>query len=123
MRINELLEGVNFKDLDFVKKTGDKREIDFDLPKDLIHFMNNNDEVYRRHTHPAIMRCTDRIGLKRATSPEMFKPAVLDSYKIYIKKFPIRELPVSMDNKMCTETCKTMHDEVIQHIKDGKYKD
>lgn len=122
MRIIELLEGTNFNDVDFVKKNGDKREIDFDLADDLIHFMNNDDDVYRRHTHPAIMRCVDRISRKQPTNPTIFKPAIENSYKLYLKKYPIRELSDSIDEKQCAEVCKKMHEEVCEHIKDGKYK-
>ena len=123
MRINELLEGTNFKDIDFVKTSGDKREIDFDLPDDLMHFMNNDDDVYRRHVHPAIMKCVHGIKIKKPTKPIIFKPAVTDSYKIYLRKFPIRELPIDIDEKMCEETCKKIHEEIIKNIKNGKYKD
>lgn len=123
MRIIELLEGTNFNDVNFVKQNGDKREIDFDLADDLIHFMNNDDDVYRRQTHPAIMRCVDRISRKQPTSPNIFKPAIENSYKLYLKKYPIRELPDSIEEKQCAEVCKKMHEEVCEQIKDGKYKD
>ena len=123
MRITELLEGTNFNDIKFVKANGNKREIDFDLAEDLIHFMNNDDDVYRRQTHPAIMRCVDRISLKQPTSHNIFKPAIENSYKLYIKKYPIRELPDTMEEEQCVEACKKMHEAVCGHIKDGKYKD
>jgi hypothetical protein len=123
MRINELLEGTNFKDIDFVKHSGESREINFDLPDDLMHFMNSDDSVYRRHLHPVITKCINSIKIKKPTNPSIFKPAVQDSYKLYIRKFPIKELPLDIDEKMCEETCKKMHDETIKHIKDGKYKD
>jgi len=123
MRINELLEGTNFKDIDFVKNSGDKREIDFDLPDDLMHFMNNDDDVYRRHVHPIVMKCKHGVKIKKPTKPSIFKPAVTDGYKIYLRKFPIKELPIDIDEKMCEETCKKLHDDTIKNIKDGKYKD
>lgn len=123
MRITELLEGTNFNDLKFVKVSGDKREIDYDLADDLLHFMHNDDDIYRRHVHPAIMHCQDRIDLKKPTSPKIFKPAIVNSYKLYVKKFPIRELPDDLSEQQCQEACKKMHEEVCQHIKDGKYKE
>jgi hypothetical protein len=123
MRINDLLEGKDFNDLKFVKANGDKREIDYDLAEDLFHFMNQDDDVYRRHLHPAIMKCQDRMDMKLPVKPEIFKPAITSSYELYTKKFPIRELPISLDEKMCAEMCSKMHEEVCQHIKDGKYKE
>ena len=41
MRIRELLEGKQFNDLDFVKQTNDKREIDYDLVIVLIKSVQN----------------------------------------------------------------------------------
>jgi hypothetical protein len=49
MRITELLEGKVFDDMNFVKQSGDKKEINFDLIEDLIHFMHNDDKLYRRN--------------------------------------------------------------------------
>ena len=124
MRITDLLEGKDFKDLEkFVKVNGDKRELDFDLTEDLFHFMNHDDDVYRRHFYPAIMKCKDRLDLKLPVNAELFKLAIVDSYNLYAKKFPIRELPVSLDEKTCTEMCTKIKEEICKDIKDGKYKD
>jgi hypothetical protein len=123
MRINELLENKHFKEDDFVQKNGEGREINFDLAEDLIHFMHQDDDIYRRHTYPAIANCVDKLESKRDPKIGIFKPAVENSYKIYIKKFPIRELPDSLDEELCKQICEKMHEEVIQHINDGKYKE
>jgi len=123
MRINELLENKHFKEDDFVQKNGEGREINFDLAEDLIHFMNQDDDVYRRHTYPAIANCMDKLESKRDPSINIFKPAVENSYKLYVKKFPIRELPDSLDEEMCKQICEKIHEDVIQHINDGKYKE
>lgn len=120
MKIVELLEGKHFKDIDFVKSVGDKgeRELNFDLSEDLIFYMNNNDEAYRRHLHPVISTCIN----KKNTSSEIFEKAVKECYNMYIKEYPIRELPNSMDEKQIKETCDKLHETVHQHISDGKYK-
>jgi hypothetical protein len=123
MRINELLENKHFKEDDFVQKSGEGREINFDLAEDLIHFMHQDDDVYRRHTYPAIANCMDKIENKRDPKIGIFKPAVENSYKIYIKKFPIRELPDNLDEEMCKQICGKIHEEAVQHINDGKYKE
>jgi hypothetical protein len=123
MRISELLEGVNFKGEDFVDKKGDKREINFDLAEDLMHFMHNDDHVYRRHLYPILANCLDNVKGKKPTSKSVFKPAVESSYKLYIKKFPIRELSDSLNSKTCEEICEKLHEEFKEHVSDGKYKD
>ena len=123
MRITELLEGKTFNDLDFIKQNNDKKEIDYDLAEDLIYFMQNNDDVYRRHVYPSIAKCIEAFKHKKNTKPSIFKSAVLDSYNNYVKEFPIRELPHSLDNSVCEEICSKIHEEICQQIQDGKYKD
>jgi hypothetical protein len=123
MRIRELLENKFFKDLDFVKSTEKGRELDFDLVEDLVHFMNHDDDVYRRHVYPSIANCLDRANSKRSINSDVFKPAVESSYKLYVKKFPIRELPESLDDKTVNNICKKMQEDFKQHLADGKYKD
>jgi hypothetical protein len=123
MRIRELLEGKKFNELDFIEHEEDGRKINYDLAEDLIHFMNEDDDVYRRHTYPAIAKCLDRVSAKHPTKHGIFEPAVKESYRIYTKKFPIRELPDELDSKVCKEICSKIHEEVLEHIKDGKYKD
>lgn len=123
MRIKELLENFNFKEEDFVKQNGDKRELDYDLVDDLIHYMHNDDHVYRRKVYPVLIKCIDRINGHKSTDPEMFAEAVKECYKSYAKKFPIRELPDELDEDTCEKTCKKMHDEIREHVKTGKYKD
>ena len=122
MRIQELLEGKKFDDLDFVTKENGKRSINFDLAEDLIHFMNQDDDVYRRHTYPAIANCLDKMSKKSKPNTKMFEPAVKESYKIYTRKYPIRDLPDEIDSKMCEQVCNKIHEEVLKHISDGKYK-
>jgi hypothetical protein len=123
MRIKELLEGANFDSKDFIDKKGDQREINFDLIEDLMHFMHNDDDVYRRHLYPKLAHLLNDIKDKKPTNKNIFKPAVESSYKLYIKKFPIRELPDSLNEKMCTKICDKLHEEFKEHVSDGKYKE
>lgn len=123
MRIRELLETKDFNDLDFVKKTGDKDEIDYDLVEDLVFFMNNDDDTYRRHVYPAVSKCIRIIDANKEPSPSIFKSAVLDSYKNYIKEYPIRELPDDLDRETCEEVCSKMHEEVCKNHSESNSKD
>jgi hypothetical protein len=123
MRITELLESKQLEEMEWVRKEGDKSIPDFDIADDLVFFMNNDDDTYRRHVYPKIHHCLENMKAKRKTSPSMFADAVKESYKNYIKKFPIREMPNELDEEMIKETCHKMHEEVCQHIQDGKYKD
>lgn len=124
MRITELLEGKNFDDLQFVKHQEDGgREVDYDLPDDLVFFMNNDDDVFRRIVYPSVSRCVDRIDANQKTNPSLFTNAVRESYKQYVKKYPIRELPDNIEEELCKETCKKMYEEICKNHSEGKYKD
>jgi len=123
MRIKELLEGAHFDSEEYIDKKGDKREINFDLAEDLMHFMHNDDDAYRRHLYPKIAHCLETLKGKKSTSKNVFKPAVESSYKMYIKKFPIRELSDKLDEKLCEKICDKLHEEFKEHMSDGKYKD
>ena len=123
MRIRELLEGKKFNDLDFVKKDGDKTDIDYDLTEDLVFYMNNDDDIYRRVVYPSVVTCTDRLESNRKTNPSIFTNAVKESYKQYLKKFPMRQLPLDIDEEVCKEACEKMHEEICQHHSDGNLKD
>ena len=121
MRITELLEGKNIDDFsEFVEQDKDKGGINYDLAEDLVHFMNEDDEIYRRHIYPIIAKV---LKTKESLSPSIFAPAVKESYKAYLKKFPIRELPDELDGKNLKETCTKMQEELAKHMSDGKYKD
>lgn len=123
MRITELLEGKNFKDLDFVRTEDGTTKIDYDLAEDLAFFIKNDDDVYRRHTHHAVHKCLENLKHKKKTSPAVFKDAAMEGYKQYVKQFPIRQLPDDLEDDVCNEVCKLMHEEICKHVEEGKYKD
>jgi len=123
MRIKELLENNNFKDSNFVNLQDGKREINYDLSEDLAFYMHNDDDTYRRHMYPAISKCIESIRSNKKVNPDIFKLAVQESYKNYIKKFPIRELPDDISEDVCKEICSKIHEELCQHYEEGKYKD
>lgn len=123
MRINELVESKKFKDEDFIKHGEGGRELDYDLTEDLVFFMNNDDDVYRRYVYPSVHKCIERINNSKNTAPSIFQDAVKECYKNYIERFPIRELPDTISDKQLLEVCEKMLEEVSKHHKDGKYKD
>lgn len=124
MRIRDLFENKELdKDLQFIKKNGDKTEIDYDLVEDLAFFMNNDDDTYRRHLYPSLTNCLERIKQNKPTAPSLFTNAVREGYKNYLRKFPMRELPDELEDKIQLEACKKMYEELCKHNEEGKYKD
>lgn len=124
MRIRELLEGKSFNDLEFVNRTDDgDTELAYDLAEDLVFYLNNNDDVYRRFLYPTISNCVESIGAKKDISPNVFKRAVEEAYKRYIQEFPIKQLPSNLEKHVCEEVCKKLHDDLHKDYSEGKYKD
>jgi hypothetical protein len=124
MRLRELLEGNFFKDTDFVKHEDDgQRVIDYDLAEDIAHYMDHDDHCYRRYTYPALAKFLDMKEGKGHPKPAIFKEAVKDAYKVYVRKFPIRELPDELDEDTVKQVCELLYDEHDQHHAEGKYKD
>ena len=122
MRIIELLEGKHFDESHYVKKTNDgETELDYDLPDDLIFFMHNDDTAHRLHVDHIIKKCINALKNKKKIDKSIFKPAINTCYKLYLKEYPIRELPDTLDKKLSNEICEKIYDEVCQHINDGKY--
>lgn len=119
MRIKDLFEDKQMQLKDFVENN----EIKYDLAEDLVFFMNHDDDTYRYHTYPAIVKCLEGIRKNKNPSYSLFKDAALESYKNYCKQYPIRELPSSLDGKIIEEVCKMIHEEVCTHESEGKYKD
>lgn len=122
MRIRELLESKFFKDEDFVTKTESGREINYDLAEDLIHYLNHDDDVYRRHLYPSISKCISIIERKKKPAAVIFKSAVEEGYKKYLSTYPIQELPDSIDEEVCKDVCDKLREAVCQDVADGKYK-
>lgn len=123
MRIRELLESKYFRSEDFVSADENGKDINFDLVDDLVHFMNNDDDIYRRHLYPKIAECLDQYTANRPTKSSIFKNAVDQGYQVYRKRFPIKELPSNLDEEMVKQVCNKLHDDLKQHISDGHYKD
>lgn len=120
MRINDLLEGYHFNDKDFLDE---KQELAFDLAEDLSFFMNNDDDTYRRHVYPSVVKFLRVLEQNKNPSPALFKDAALESYKSYIQKYPIRQLPESLDDNLIKEVCKHFYEEISKYAEEGKFKD
>jgi len=119
MRIKELCESVDI-DLD---KEKDPHGLGFDLADDLLFFMHHDDDAYRRHTYPAILKAKDHVGAGKQTDHKLFSNAVKESYKKYVDKFKIRELPDELDEETINKICEHMHEHELKKIEDGHYED
>jgi hypothetical protein len=121
MRITDLLENAHFKSEEFIKQTEDGNEIDFDLAEDLVFFLNNDDDAYRRHLLPAVHKFIDKQKADEEPKYTIFKTAVAEGYKRYAKQYPMRELPNDIDKKTWKTACKQLFDQISKDMEDGSY--
>jgi hypothetical protein len=121
MRINELCESVDFELDKKEKDPNDPHGLGFDLKEDLMFFMNHDDDAYRRHTYPAVLKIKDMIESGKKPDYKLFDKAVKEAYNKYCNKFQIRELPHELEQKMLEEMCQSLYEEECEKIKNGHY--
>ncbi len=125
MRIRELFENTNavFDENKFVEKNQKgKYEPNFDLVEDLIYYMNEDDEMYRRHLYPVLAKALQSLSGKKNIDCSIFSRAVEECYKSYTKKFPIRYIPDELDNGLREQACTKLFDNLKKDFEEGKYK-
>ena len=121
MRINELCESV---DLELDKKEKDPNDphgLGFDLKDDLMFFMQHDDDAYRRHTFPAILKIKNQLDSGKGADYKLFDKAIKEVYNKYCDKFQIRELPYELEQEMLEEMCQQLYEEECEKIKNGHY--
>lgn len=118
MRISELCESV---ELDLEKTPEDENGLGYDLKDDLIFFMQNDDDVYRRHTFPSILKLQDTLSAGKGANKSVFANAVHECYNLYQEKFNNHKLPYELETELVEEICQQIYDEEEQKIKDGYY--
>jgi len=104
MRIQELLE--NFEDKNH---NGINDQLEFDLADDLFFFLKNNDDVYRRHVYPSIMKFKQG---NKSNNKSLFSDAVTSAYECYAREFPIKNLPAELPEEIKEQVC----DMVLQEL-------
>lgn len=115
MKIQDLFENIPTT----ISTEGDK--LPFDLADDLLFFMRNDDNFYRKHFYPHVVKCIGHSKQGRDLSPKVFEPMVRHAYECYTNKFPIRQLPDSLDEAMCEKICDQLRKEENKHIKNSIY--
>ena len=116
MKITDLFESLPIR---INKEDPDK--LPFDLADDLLFFMRNDDDFYRRNYYPHVVKCIAHVKKGNDLSPKVFAPMVKHAYECYTKKFPVRQLPETIEKGICEQVCKKIRDEENKNIKDDLY--
>ena len=95
---------------------------EFDLGEDLVFFMHNNDDFYRRHFFPVLKTCKAQFESGGKFSHRVFKPIINKAYEAYKKEFPIRELEESLEDDFKEQVARNIYDTELKNLEDGLYK-
>ena len=115
MKIIELLEDIQLPS----EKKDD--QLSFDLEDDLEFFMRNDDDFYRRHYYPHLVKCKNYMESGKHLGPKAFKKLVNHAYECYTKKFPIRQLPDNLEEDTCNNICSKLLRDEVKYIKEKVY--
>ena len=109
MKIFELFNPDKFKDEEF------------DIKDDLMFFMNNQPEFYRKHYYPSMCKFKSMHEAGKKLSPAAFRPMVEKAYKMYTSEFPLESLDDTINKETCEEICTKVHSTELENIKQGHY--
>jgi secreted PhoX family phosphatase len=116
MRINELVENIDL-DLHFNNKK--QEDTGFDIAEDLLFYMQNNDDVYRRHVYPQVIKHKAAMKTGKANR-SLFSNATLEAYKAYSAEFPIKKLPSKLPKDVQEKVCLELYKKCTEEFSTGK---
>jgi hypothetical protein len=111
MNINEL----------FGSEKDKEKDLGYDLKDDVIFFMNNDPEFYRKRYFPTMLRFDKYCKEGKSINPRAFKSLVDEAYAIYQNKFPVEGLEHKLKQEMCEEICEAIHEQEVKNSKNGVY--
>jgi hypothetical protein len=97
------------------------KEYVFKLGEDLVFYMNNDDDFYRRHYFPVLKLCKNKHDHNMNFSHRVFKPVIKAAYDQYKQKFPMRELDEQLSEEQCEKIARDVYEQELMNFKDGKY--
>lgn len=119
MKLREFFGVDNNKDYDPKEEYG----INFDIGEDLIVFIKNDPQFYRRKFFPAVKKMNQLIKKNKDFNPKEHMEPVVDSAMIsYCKKFDVARDPseIFTDEEKADVLNQLISDE-LQNIRNGEY--
>lgn len=97
---------------------------EYDIKDDLIFFMNNDSDFYRRHYYPCIIKMKLHHDRGQEIDSEKLRPVIKHAYSVYKEKFPVKNLDKDLEkpdiDDMCAKILETELENFSQHQYDGK---
>ena len=113
MNIDELLD---------TKTQNKKKSLGYDLMDDLMFFMNNDPQFYRKRYFPTMLKFDKFCKEGKTVSPRGFEKLVKEAYEIYRNKFQqVEGLEPQLDEEICEKLCRHIHEQETKNCDEGMY--
>lgn len=98
----------------------EEKKIDFDLVDDVIYFMNNDPEFYRKEYFPFLTKFQHHCDKGNQVSPKAFFPVVSRAVDQYKTKFPVDGLEEAMNENQISEICEKLQSQELANYHNKK---
>jgi hypothetical protein len=98
-----------------------KKELGYDLKDDLICFMQNDPDFYRKQYFPVMHRFKEYVESGKLVKSRAFESLVKNAYEQYNNKFKVEGLEPDLEKDMCAEICADLHRIESDNIDNGHY--
>lgn len=95
---------------------------EFDLNDDLIFFINNDPEFYRKDYYPFIRRFKNHCDHDKEVKVSAFVPIVKKAFSHYQNTFPVQGLESKLKEDDLQEICEKLHGQEMEHYQNEKKK-
>lgn len=110
------------KIFELFNQSENESKLDFDLKDDLIFFMNNDPEFYRKDFHPFLNKYNRHCDAGRQVGSRAFFPLVKRAYEAYQNKFQVEELESELPESKLKEICEELNGQCRQNYQEEKQK-
>lgn len=94
---------------------------EYDLQDDLIFFMNNDPDFYRKHYYPSVVKMKLHHDRGQELDSSKLIPIVKHAYSEYKNKFPVKNLDKELDKSNIDDICSKILETETENIKIGHY--
>lgn len=110
------------KVFEIFSQNNEDNKIDFDLADDVIYFMNNDPEFYRKEYFPFLHKFNRHCDNGKQVSPKAFFPVVSKAIEQYKTKFPIHGLEEALNDNQIVEICEKLQSQELANYHNKKEK-
>jgi hypothetical protein len=106
---------------DLLPADSDKKQLGYDLKDDLVCFMQNDPQFYRKEYFPVMHKFKEYVESGKSVHPRAFEGLVKKAYESYQSTFKVEGLESTLEKDMCEGICNTLHEQETKNVEDGRY--